>query len=98
MIPFPAEPLDQCVTALPILPRRVLLLVKEQRAVPGIFRINVDLSRENSGAHDVRGPELQLVFHGNAVRLEQRQDHVPEQGAFGVDLGCHDYSVVARSR
>ena len=43
-------------------------------------------------------PELQPAFHGHAVRPEQHQDHVAEQGAFGVDLGRHDRSAVARLR
>src|SRR5689334_23136366 len=32
------------------------------------------------------------------MRPEQRQDHVAEQGAFGVDLRRHDHSPVARPR
>jgi hypothetical protein len=56
------------------------------------------LARKNGGPHDVSGPELKLVFRGNAMRPEQRKNDIAEQGAFGVDLGRHDHSAVARLR
>ena len=98
MVLLAAKSLDQRVAALPILPLRIWLPVKKQRAIPGIFGIDVDLPREDGGPYDVGRPELQPAFHGHAVRPEQRQDHVAEQGAFGVDFRGHDHRTIAPLR
>ena len=64
--------------------------MEEQRAVAGVFGVDVDLPRENGAPHDVGGPELHLVLDGDAVLRQQERDHVAEEAAFGVDLRGDD--------
>ena len=77
-------------TLYPILPYRVLLQVEKQSTITGVFRIDVDLSREKRAAYDVGGPELELVVDRKTVSFEQGHDHAAEQRAFGVDLRSDD--------
>jgi len=72
--------------------------MKEQRAIPGVLGINVDLPREDRGAHDVGRPELQLAFRVNATRPKRGHDNIAEKRAFRIDLGGYDHSAVARYR
>ena len=84
------ELLDLGIAGGGVLPDRVGLAVKEQRAVAGVFGIEVDLPGEDRGAHDIGRPELDAAHHRQTARLDHLGDHVAEQRPLGVDLRGDD--------
>ena len=92
------EGCDFGFAARPVLPRGIVLQVEEQRAVPGVFGVDVDLPRQNGSAHDVRRAQLQLVLEGETTGFEQAHDHVAEQCPLGVDLRCDNDPALGRAR
>jgi hypothetical protein len=72
--------------------------MKEQRAIPGVLGINVDLPREDRGTHDVGRPELQLAFRVNATRPKRGQGNIAKKRAFRIDLGGYDHCAITRYR
>jgi len=71
--------------------------VEEERPVSGVFGVDVDLSRDDRGAHDVGRAELQLVVDREAIRFEQVHDHIAEQCPLGVDLRGDDDPALGRA-
>ncbi len=72
--------------------------MKKQCAVARVFGIDIDLPGKNGGAHNIGRAQLKLVLDGKTAGLEQLDDHVAEQRAFGVDLRRHDNSALSRPR
>src|SRR5436190_1113747 len=61
-----------------VLPGRIVVAVKEDTAVAGIFGIEIDLAGEERRSHDVRGAELDAAIDGDAARRHDIRDHVAE--------------------
>ena len=79
-------------------PDGVVLHAEEERAVAGIFRIDVDLAGEERRPHHLRRTELDATLDGNALSLEHERDHLPEEAALGVDFRGDDDLVAGLRR
>jgi hypothetical protein len=83
------------ISGLAVLPDRVGVDGKEERAVAGVFGIDVDLAGDERAADDLGRPELKLVGGLDPVGLEQLDHHAAEQPALRVDLRTDPHDVLS---
>jgi len=75
------EPLDLGICLRRVLPRRIVLAMEEDRAIAGVFGIEVDLPGEERRPHDVGRAELDAALDRDAMGRDHLRDHVAEQRA-----------------
>ena len=71
---------------LGVFPDIAVGLVEEEGGVAGIFGIDVDLTRQQSLAHDLRAAQLQPPFDRQSRILQRQRDDIAKKPALGVDL------------
>ena len=86
LILFRVQLFDFFVSLLRVFPRRVVLLFEEERAVAGIFRVNIQLTGGYRPAHHRRGAELDFIDGFHPMAFQNLQNNIAEQRPFGVNF------------
>ncbi len=77
---------DFLITLLRIFPRARFFIVKKESAVAGIFRIDIQLARDDGTANNLRIAELNFVDGFDPVLIEHLQNNIAQQRAFCIDF------------
>ena len=90
------EPCPELVALAQVLPCRIRGVIEEEAGVAGVLNVQVDLAGQQRAAHHRRRPERHPIDRGNAIRIEQQPDHLPDHCRLARQFRGHDHSPRGR--
>ncbi|MCY1543540.1 hypothetical protein D9M68_793610 [compost metagenome] len=89
------QALDQFIALFGVLPHGGIGAFEKERAIAGVFRVDVDLSGEQRLAHDAGAAKLDAVLDGHPSALQRLVDQLPQHRALGIDLRGDHHAVAS---